>query len=242
MKKYFLFGIICCFAVFYLTAGDKNLVIDSPILGTKTRIEVFHLGAEESITSIMYFTDGEKLLNAGYLERLQTLFKAGKIPPVYLAFVSSVDLKDNVDKRNTYFFCNPDYLSFFEKEVLPQTEQLIGKSFLSTDRTLVGISFGGLNGAWFSAKSSAFQNYALLSPVTYPCKTVIADITFSENERLNIYISTGVNDAENYVGPLQSIYKSKGYNIHSEKTNGGHDFENWARQLETLFTFFYHPK
>ncbi|WP_435625343.1 alpha/beta hydrolase-fold protein [Flagellimonas sp.] len=242
MKKHILFGIICCFAVFYLTAGDKNLVIDSPILGTKTKIEVFHLGAAESITSIMYFTDGEKLLKAGFMERLQTLFKAGKIPPVYLAFVSSVDLKDNIDKRNTYFFCNPDYLDFFEKEVLPQTEQLIGKSFISANRTLVGISFGGLNGAWFSAKSNAFQNYALLSPVTYPCKTVIADISFSQNERLNIYISTGVNDAENYVGPLQSIYKSKGYNIHSEKTAGGHDFENWAGQLETLFTFFYHPK
>ncbi len=242
MKKHFLLGMIFLGVIFNLPAGEKEFTIDSPVLGTKTKVSVHHFGIEESITSIMYFTDGKKVLNAGFLERMQTLFKAGRIPSVYLVFVNSVDLKDNTDKRNDYFFCNPDYLEFFEDEVLPKTEKIIGKSFRSEQRTLLGISFGGLNAAWFSAKSNAFQNYALLSPVTYPCKKVITDINFSKNEGLNIYISTGKNDAEHYVEVLERMYLLKGYKTHLEKTNGGHDFENWAGQLERIFTFFYHSK
>ncbi|MEM9361376.1 MAG: alpha/beta hydrolase-fold protein [Bacteroidota bacterium] len=227
------------FSVMGLTTAAQQLVIDSELLATKTDVRIFQLGEEKEIESIVYFTDGEKLLQAGFRTKLNTLFKTGKIPPAYLVFVSSVDLNDSVDKRNTYFFCNPDYLNFFENELLPKVEKTIGKSFTPEQRGLVGISFGGLNAAWFSAKSFLFTKYALLSPVTYPCKKVIEDIAFSKNERLKIYISTGINDAENYVGLLENIYKSKHYEIHTEKTQGRHDFQNWAGQLNLVFNFLF---
>ena len=92
------------------------MVLDSKILNTKTEVEIFQLGDADGIESVIYFTDGEKLLQAGIKKKLKTLFKAGKLPASYLVFVSSVDLNDGIDKRNTYFFCNPDYLNFFENE------------------------------------------------------------------------------------------------------------------------------
>ncbi|MEL6306081.1 MAG: alpha/beta hydrolase-fold protein [Bacteroidota bacterium] len=235
-----IFAILfCSFSLLTAASWGQQLVVDSKILNTKTEVQISQLGDAEAIASVVYFTDGEKLLKAGILDKLNALFNQGKIPPTYLVFVSAVDLNDAVDKRNTYFFCNPDYLDFFENELLPKTEKTIGKSFTPLQRGLVGISFGGLNAAWFSAKSTSFTKYAVLSPVTYPCKKVIAEITFSKNEDLKVFISTGKNDAEHYVEPLTNIYEAKGYEIHSEKTQGGHDFDNWAGQLELIFNFLF---
>ncbi|MEO1485525.1 MAG: alpha/beta hydrolase-fold protein [Bacteroidota bacterium] len=217
----------------------QQLVVDSKILNTKTEVEILPLGNADDIKSALYFTDGEKLLGAGVAKRLHTLFKAGKIPPAYLVFVSAIDLNDSIDKRNTYFFCNPDYLDFFENELLPHVEKTIGKAFTPDERGLVGISFGGLNAAWFSAKSTSFTKYALLSPVTYPCKKVIQEITFSRNDGLKLFISTGKNDAEHYVEELVKIYQTKEYEIHSERTQGGHDFKNWASQFELMLNFLF---
>ena len=227
------------FCLFVTDSLGQQLVVDSKILNTKTEIEIFQLGDLDGIESVIYFTDGEKLLQAGIKKRLAALFKAGKIPPAYVVFVSAVDLNDGVDRRNTYFFCNPDYLDFFENELLPQAERTIGKAFTPNERGLVGISFGGLNAAWFSAKSNSFIKYALLSPVTYPCKKVIEEITFSKNEDLKLFVSTGKNDAERYVKALVNIYETKGYEIQSISTQGGHDFENWASQLKLIFNFLF---
>ncbi|MEM6893824.1 MAG: alpha/beta hydrolase-fold protein [Bacteroidota bacterium] len=234
------FAIFCfLFSSFATITSGQRFVVDSKILNTKTEVHIFQTGNAEEIESVIYFTDGEKLLQAGIEKRLNALFKTGKIPAAYLVFVSAVDLNDAIDKRNTYFFCNPDYLDFFENELLPKAETTIGKSFVPEQRGLVGISFGGLNAAWFSAKATSFTKYALLSPVTYPCKKVIEEITFSKNDDLKVFISTGKNDAEHYVGPLTSIYNAKGYEIHTEKTQGGHDFDNWAGQLELVFNFLF---
>ncbi|WP_299216122.1 hypothetical protein [uncultured Aquimarina sp.] len=104
-------------------------------------------------------------------------------------------------------------------------------------RSLVGISFGGLNAAYFSGKTTLFQNYALLSPITYPCNQVLSAIVFSENNDLRVIITTGKNDAEKYVEPLLNIYKSKNYGVENFSTNGAHDFENWNDQLERVLLY-----
>jgi len=205
------------FSTSSLFAQEKQLTIKSAFLHTTTSVQIAQVGVADSTSSIYYFTDGGKLISAGYLERLRELHKAQKIPASYFVFVSSLDERDKTDKRNTYFFCNPDYLAFFEKEVLPQTERAIGKKFSQSQRGLIGISFGGLNAAWFSAKSRAFANYALLSPITYPCPDLFSAITFSSHTELNIFVSTGTNDAENYAQPLYNIYKSKEVNLQYKK-------------------------
>ncbi|MEO0525641.1 MAG: alpha/beta hydrolase-fold protein [Bacteroidota bacterium] len=186
---------------------------------------------------IVYFTDGAKMVENGTLIALKKLTEGVYIKPAYYVFVSSRDPLTGKDHRNTYFFSNPDYLSFFEKELIPKVEKGIGRTFNMENRSLVGISFGGLNGAYFSAKSKMFKKYGLLSPVTYPRKSVIQDIAFSKNKDLHIFLSTGTNDAESYVPPLENIYKSKGYTVKTLQTEGGHDFKNWNGQLKELMVF-----
>lgn len=186
---------------------------------------------------IVYVTDGNKMIENGILLQLSSLSKFGIIPPAYYVFVSTIDEDTGTDHRNDYFFCNDDYFSFFEKELIPTIEKHLNQPFEANDRSLIGVSFGGLNAVYFSAKSEKFQSFGLLSPITYPCKSVLQNIVFSKNEGLKIFISTGKNDAENYVKPLQSMYQSKDYQIKFLQTDGGHDFDNWNGQMAELLSY-----
>ncbi len=214
---------------------EESFVLDSQLLSEKISITTYGVSIDAINIPVVYMTDGRKMIENGTLNRIKELTKQGKIPNAYYVFVSTIDAVTNEDKRNTYFFCNDDYIRFFEEELIPHVEGSL--SLKIKQRSLIGISFGGLSAAYFSGKTDLFQNYALLSPITYPCKEALSSIAFSENEHLRIFISTGTNDAENYVEPLYQLYTSKGFRVKQIKTEGVHDFDNWNGQLEEVLNF-----
>ena len=187
--------------------------------------------------AVVYLTDGEKLLRNGTQSRIEQLTASGAIPAAYYVFVSTIHPGSGADLRNEYFFCNPDYLTFFIEELMPAVEGGWPVPFTPRDRSLVGFSFGGLNVAYFSAHTDAFGGYGLLSPITYPCEDILRDIVFSTTQELSIFLSTGTNDAETYLRPLERFYRNKKYTIKTVQTEGGHDFANWNGQLRELLNF-----
>ncbi len=219
-------------------AIEESFILDSKVLFEKISVTTYGVTSDAENRPIVYLTDGQKMIENGALQSIKELTVQGKIPKAYYVFVSTIDPETKEDKRNSYFFCNDDYVRFFEEELVPHVEGSFAKVRTSKQRSLIGISFGGLNAAYFSAKTTLFQNYALLSPITYPCKNVLSAIAFAENKDLTIFISTGKNDAESYVGPLQKRYGSKNHTIRSLTTEGGHDFENWNGQWEIILNYF----
>jgi len=235
MKPIFL-HIIFLFVYSLTFSQEQVITINSKHLSKKIKIITYN--TKTNIKQLVYITDGKKFIDHGGLEKIKTLTKKGKIPPAQYVFINTIDPESKEDRRNYFFFNNPKYLDFFESELIPRIEtSLTSTQFESKDRSLIGISFGGLNAAYFSAKSEKFKNFALLSPITYPKKEkLIKAITFSENKNLKIFLSTGINDAENYVKDLKAIYLSKNYNIKTLQTEGSHDFKNWNRQLNLILT------
>ena len=217
--------------------GIERLIINSNILSRE--IEVFTLDTDPTTPNkpIIYFTDGGKVLEETGEEFFRDLTQSQGLPPALFVFVSTKDPKTGTDNRNEYFFCNSAYLAFFEKELVPRIEEKFPEPIQAEARSLIGISFGGLNAAYFSAKSDLFQNYGLLSPVTYPCEDLAKEITFSQQEKLRIYLSSGRNDAEYYVASLKPLFISKGYRVKSVQTDGGHDFDNWKPQMVEMLRF-----
>ncbi|WP_350292659.1 alpha/beta hydrolase-fold protein [uncultured Croceitalea sp.] len=209
----------------------------SEVLGLSVDVKIYGTGFNRSEKPIVYLTDGRKLLDNGAMDIILELTKKGLVPESIYVLVSTIDRSSEKDLRNQFFFCNLDYLRFFESELVPFAEAKHGGLRTPSERSLVGISFGGLNAAYFSAKTNIFGNYALLSPVTYPCKGVIADISFSTGKDLKIVLSTGKNDAERYVDELEGMYRSKGHTLSTIETNGQHDFENWNGQWKHVLGF-----
>jgi len=216
---------------------QDTLQITSKVLGETIRVVTYNTDKDLAHKPIIYITDGQKMIDNGALERIKQLTTANKIPDAYYVFVSTIDEVTHEDKRDTYFFCNADYVQFFEEELIPRVEGPLSRKGNSSHRSLVGISFGGLNAAYFSGKTALFQNYALLSPITYPCDGAIKAIVFSGNKNLRIILTTGTNDAENYISALYHTYASKGYEVEKFSTKGSHDFENWNGQLERVLNF-----
>ncbi len=224
-----------------LLAQLDTLTIYSPQFKNNHSVFIYNPDQTLSNKPIIYFTDGQKMINQGTVNTIIHLIENQKIPPAYFIFVSSIDPEHNIDRRNDYFFCNPDYVDFFEQNIIPRVEAQWPISFSPAQRSLVGISFGGLNAAYFSARSTAFKNYGLLSPITYPCPDITSKIIFSSQKNLRLYLSTGHLDAETYVQPLTQIYRSKKYHLKVVTTSGKHDFDNWNAQLPKLLQFLLTP-
>ncbi len=217
----------------------QKLLLKSDILSKNINVELYSLGYVSDKSPLVYFTDGQKMIENGTIDRLRVLIKNKLIQPAHYIFVSTIDPETGEDHRNTYFFCNENFVTFFEQELAPQVEKVLDVEAKPERRSLIGISFGGLNAAYFSGNSDLFKNYALLSPITYPCDTYLKSIAFREGGNLNIFISTGKQDAEHYVKPLKAIYESKGHRIKFLQTEGAHDFKNWNNQLEEVLNFLH---
>ncbi len=227
------------FLLFSLTSAcsysqTDTLSLESPILGR--HIEVYHqlVGPDSPSLPIVFMTDGQKMLDNGALSKIEELQAQNKIPAAHYVLVSTIDPASKQDHRNEYFFCNDTYLHFFEEELIPHVESKLNRSFTSEQRTLIGISFGGLNAAFFSAQSDKFSNFGLLSPVTFPCKNLSQTIVLSTRKPQAVFLSSGKNDAENYVKTLKQLYLSKTERLKVHYTQGGHTFENWNSQWELL--------
>jgi len=216
---------------------DEELLVSSQALEAEISVRIIETAAKQEEKDLIYITDGEGFLDRKVDAFLDSLTEQQLIPGAYYAYVSSVNERTGTNDRDRFFFCNDEYLHFFEDAIISEVEQAIGRSFSPHDRNLIGISFGGLNGAFFAAKSSRFKNYALLSPLTYPCDQIHASIAFSEVQEARVFISTGTNDAENYAVPLAELFRSKDFEVEYVQTLGSHDFENWKKQLAEVINF-----
>ena len=144
---------------------------------------------------------------------------------VRLVFVHNVDAATGATTREADFFRNPAYVRYFRDELLGGADPTYG-------RTLVGISFGGLNAAYFSTQApQLFDGYALLSPITYPRPAVREDVAFAKTRPASVLLTTGRHDAERYVEVLAGLYRGRGWPTETLSTDGAHDFANWAGRL-----------
>lgn len=234
-------SIYLCTALMVTLSGcnldfNQELTLTSEELAYDFKVSIKEFGESES-KPIIYLTDGESFLENELDLFIDSLTEAKLIPSAYYVFVSSVDERSGSNVRNELFFCNDDYLAFFEQKLIPEVENGIGKTFETAQRSLIGISFGGLNAAYFAVKGSSFQNVAMLSPITYPCKELNQSIAFSERKGLNLFLSTGKNDAETYLDEIYRMFQTKNYNLRVLNTEGGHDFDNWKQQFSEVLSF-----
>ena len=219
-----------------LAKAQDPIAVKSEYLSRTIQSFIYDADPEISDKPVVYVTDGKKFINNGSLDKIKKLTASGKIRPAFYVFTSTIDPSSGKDHRNEYFFTNPSYIDFFEKELIPAIEKNMN-GMKPEKRTLIGISFGGLNAAYFSAKSTHFKNFGVLSPITYPRKKVYQDISFSQNKNLKIYISSGKNDAETYTQDLVELYREKDYQLDVRYTEGAHDFDNWNSQLAQMLQF-----
>ena len=175
---------------------SEDIRISSDVLGYDVQYRVYAPEGVESAQDlpVLFLTDGPGYIRRGKAPRvLDRLIKSEKIEPIVAVFVDSRD-PDNlkVNRRNSEFLCNPDYLRFYTGELIPAVEQSypIGKDRES--RSVLGLSFGGLNAACFGLLGhETFSGIGMHSPANYPVKSLLPAYEQAPTLPLRMFLSTG---------------------------------------------------
>ena len=152
---------------------SPDIRISSAALGYDLQYRVYTpegVEAEKELP-VLFITDGPAYIQRGQVPKvLDHLIDSGSIDPVIAVFVDARDPDDlSVNRRNQEFFCNVDYLTFYAAELIPAIEYAYPVRREREARTILGVSFGGLNAACFGYMG--YNCFRWGAPPLYP-KTV----------------------------------------------------------------------
>jgi len=224
-------------AILLLTTGTayaggtltSNLRIASDALSYNLQYRVYLPEGYESQEglAVLYVVDGQSYIKQGGVPRvLNRLINSGAIEPVVVVFVDARDPdKLNDNRRNAQFFCNKEYLEFYRDELIPEIEQQYPVARNREKRSVLGLSFGGLNSACFGLFGfDTFSGIGMQSPAYHPVP----------------FLSTGKpNDNTAATRKLRDVLKSKGYPMEYIEVREGHNWSNWKPLIDDVLRFFY---
>ncbi len=221
-------------------------VITSDVLHKKLSYKVY-LPPIEKITKklpVIYINDGHKYIDLGNLPKLlDSLIVNNTIKPVAAIFLTPKDgYQKGKNVRQELFLCNPNFISFFTKEFIPTIEARYPISSDRKDRTILGLSFGGLAAAYIGNEATSyFKNVAMQSPAFHPCKDIYRNFAKNKKKDLKIYLSYGTGkDTEGQDIPMIKILQRKNYELKVERVeNGNHNWKLWKPQLKNMLLYFF---
>jgi enterochelin esterase-like enzyme len=192
---------------------------------------------------VLFVTDGPGYITRGRMNKVSDrLLKKSKIEPAIIVFVDARN-PDNLqeNRRNEQFFCNREYLSFYKNELIPVIEKAYPVASNREARSVLGVSFGGLNAACFGLLGTdIFSGIAMHSPANHPVPSLLPAYESVDKLPLKVFLSTGVpNDNTKANRAFKNLLKKKGYELKYVETNKGHNWENWKPLVDDVLLYFY---
>lgn len=165
------------------------------------------------------------------------------IEPILLVFIEPKDLNRKDLKRwqtrEELYFNNDLYSKFLLEELAPYIE----KNYpASKNRSIVGLSFGGLSAAYTAISNpTAFENVILQSPAFHTRKKIYELYKNTPKQDFKIYINYGNgNDTERQDVPFIDILKEKEYDLTVKIVpNGDHNWKTWEPQLNDILIQYF---
>lgn len=226
---------------FQLLAIDEQ-IISSKVLGYKLKYWVHVPEDVDEPMPVLYVTDGNGYKRNGLATISKSLVKKGKVSPHIIVMVSAVD-PDNPsrNRRNSQFLCNPKYVEFYKKELIPEIDRKYNTVKEARGRGILGLSFGGLNAMYFAIQANdTFYNIGIQSPAPHPCPDIYNDFQQADMLPINIFLSTGtVNDKARDTRRFKAVLEGKGYNFKYLEVAEGHNWSNWRPMLDDILIYFY---
>lgn len=192
---------------------------------------------------VIFITDGPVYIRQGRVPAvLDRLIASKRIRPVIAVFVDSRNPdKLSENRRNDEFFCNRYYLAFYIYDLIPAIEKAYPVQRNREGRTILGVSFGGLNAACFGLLGfDTFSGIAMQSPANHPVDNLLPAYENEPRRPLKIFLSTGSsrdNTAANR--KFRRILKEKGYEMKFIQTSKGHSWENWRPLIDDVLLYFF---
>lgn len=192
---------------------------------------------------VIYINDGYNYIKkAAFPKVLDSLISNNIIEPVVAVFLEPRDKNENWKNiRQELFLCNPLFVKFFTDEFIPTIEKLYAVSNKPNDRSIMGVSFGGLAAAYIADNApNTFKNIIMQSPAFHPCKDIYKSFNMNPKKDFKMYLSYGTGkDTEKQDLPFIKILKNKGYNLKVNRVEGAnHEWSVWQEQLDDILIYF----
>lgn len=245
MKMIPVFVLLLSGTAFAGSTLTSDIRISSEVLGYDIQYRVYLPDGYESLEdlSVLYVTDGQGYIKRGRVPRvLDSLITAARIEPLITVFVDPRDPDDlGTNRRNQQFTCNSDYLKFFSDELIPTIENAYPAAPDREKRTILGVSFGGLNAACFGLMGhETFSGVGMHSPANHPVPGLLAEYKKAPRLPLNIFLSTGEPDDNTRANrEFRRLLRDKGYPLKYIEVPMGHNWDNWRPLIDDVLLYFY---
>lgn len=225
-----------------LVFGVDERIIKSRHLGYNVRYWVYVPKNVTEKMPVLYVTDGRGYKANGLIRISASLVKENLISPHIIVLVDAID-PDNttINRRNSQFLCNIDYLNFYKEELIPVITKDYNTLNAREQRGILGLSFGGLNAMYFGLYGSDyFGKIGIQSPAPHPCPTIYSDFESSDKLPIDIFLSTGTeHDKATESRNFKHILDSKKYEFKYVEVPEGHNWKNWQPLLDDILVYFY---
>jgi enterochelin esterase-like enzyme len=222
-----------------------NIRLSSEALGYDLQYRVYLPDGYESREDlpVLYLTDGQSYISRGRVPRvIDRLIEERRIQPLIAVFVDPRD-PDNLkrNRRNQEFMCNEKYLSFFSDELIPSIEEAFPAATDRGSRTILGVSFGGLNAACFGLMGSdTFSGVGMHSPANHPVPNLVPAYEEMPAQPIKVFLSTGVPDDNTVANrKFRNVLRDKGYALKYMEVRKGHNWDNWKSLIDDVLLYFY---
>ena len=251
MKKYFNIFLVSL-SLSYATSAfsfsqlSDNIRIESNVLGYSLQYRVYTPTGMKPTDKLptIYLADGQWYLSSGDMAKvLDNEISSGRIKPVIAIFVDNRN-PDNLEenRRNSQFFCNDKYVSFYKDELLPTIKNNYPTSVKREDRVIQGLSFGGYNAACFGLMAhQEFGGISMHSPANSKMlKTIGKSYKETDKHPIKIFLSFGnLSDNQTQGRKFKDTLVAKGYDLKYKEVDFGHNWQNWQPLLDDSLQWFF---
>lgn len=221
----------------------ETRIIKSKVLGYNLRYWVHVPKDNSEPLPVLYVTDGKWYKEGGgIIETSIELINKKQVEPHIIVLVDAFNPDNPGDnRRNNQFLCNPDYVEFYKRELIPEIDTNYKTIKSREARAMLGLSFGGLNSMYFALHANdVFSKIGIQSPAPHPCPDIYDDFEKAGKLDLDIFLSTGtVNDKATATRRLKKILDAQGYDFKYIEVAEGHNWKNWKPMLDDILFYFY---
>lgn len=208
-----------------------NLEYPSNNLGVGMRYHIYlpFNYKKEEIHHILYALDGSDYLNFSKIHHiLDVMIHEGKLPKVVAI------LADPHDRTREYTLYKP-YYNYIIQELMPFVEHEYLSQPSKIQRSVIGVSWGGLTAIYLAAKTpGTFSRVLSQSGSFWPRDWLIFDmVKRAKTPPIHFCLQTGtIEDTEEMNDAMAELLQEKGYSLNYVKYAETHSWYNWKGHLD----------
>jgi enterochelin esterase-like enzyme len=194
---------------------------------------------------VIYVTDGHEYSDdekGSMLIVLDNLIAKNKIKPVIAVFIDPRDPDSlSVNKRESQFLMNENYLDFVSDELVKRIDSLYKTGKSADSRAILGTSYGGVCATYFGLmRSNVFHLVGIQSPAYWSAAKLQDIFKNIPKLPLKLFMSTGnINDGEMLTRMVKGMFEQNNYTIMYKEVSEGHSWGNWRALLDDMLIYFW---